>query len=165
MVDWNQYFMSIAFLVSSRSKDESTHNGAVIVGIDNEILSTGYNSFPRMLNDDVKERQERPEKYYWFEHSERNAIYNAAMTGIKLKGSRIYVTGVPCCDCARGIIQSGIVEVIMDKKGFEAMEVGWSEHSKRTIQMFKECGIKYRFFEEDIIRKIDGFVRGKEINR
>ena len=39
---------------------------AIIVGKDKEIVSTGYNSFPRGLKDNKKSRQERPEKYYWF---------------------------------------------------------------------------------------------------
>ena len=75
-MNWNKYFMSIAALVSMKSKDQKTHHGAVIVGPNNEIRSTGYNSFVRRLKDDVPERQERPEKYHWFEHAERNAIYN-----------------------------------------------------------------------------------------
>ena len=68
----------MANLVAKKSKDQSTQIGAVIVGPDNEIRSTGYNSFPKGLNDDLQERQERPEKYYWIEHAERNALYNAS---------------------------------------------------------------------------------------
>ena len=77
-LDWVDYFLSIAEQVKLKSKDRNTQIGAVIVGEDNEILSTGYNSFPRGLNDDLDDRQNRPEKYFWFEHAERNAIYNAA---------------------------------------------------------------------------------------
>ena len=46
----------------------NVHKWWVIVGKNKEIVSTGYNSFPRGINDNLKERQERPEKYYWFEH-------------------------------------------------------------------------------------------------
>ena len=86
---WKDYFVSIAEQVKEKSKDIKTKIGAVIVGKDNEILSTGYNSFPRGLNDNVVQRQERPEKYFWFEHAERNAIYNAARIGVSLKQSKI----------------------------------------------------------------------------
>ena len=56
----------------------------------------------------IEERQERPEKYYWFEHAERNSIYNAARIGVSTKGSKMYMTcGVPCADCARAIINAG----------------------------------------------------------
>ena len=76
-MNWLEYFYDMANLVAKKSKDQSTKIGAVIVGADNEIRSTGYNSFPKGLNDDLQERQERPEKYYWIEHAERNALYNA----------------------------------------------------------------------------------------
>ena len=91
---WTDYFLNIAEQIKLKSKDESTQIGAVIVGDDNEILSTGYNSFPRGLNDNKPERQERPEKYFWFEHAERNAIYNAARIGTPLVNSTIYLSQV-----------------------------------------------------------------------
>jgi len=69
-----------------RSKDKSTHVGAVVVDDLNIVRSMGYNSFVRGINDDVPERQERPEKYFWFEHAERNAIYNSQLS---LRGCRM----------------------------------------------------------------------------
>ena len=89
-MDWKGYFLGIAEQVKLKSKDESTQIGAVVVGEDREVLSTGYNSFPRGLDDSLKERQERPEKYFWMEHAERNAIYNAARIGVSLKNSTIF---------------------------------------------------------------------------
>ena len=68
-MNWTEYFLNIAEQVKLKSKDKSTQIGAVIVGVDNEVLSTGYNSFPRGLDDSKEERQERPEKYFWFEHA------------------------------------------------------------------------------------------------
>lgn len=66
LVSWDDYFMTMVYLVAMKSKDESTHIGAVIVGPDNEIRSTGYNSFPRKMNDGLEERQKRPQKYFFF---------------------------------------------------------------------------------------------------
>ena len=66
MMNWTNYFLNIAEAVKEKSKDQRTKIGAVIVGKDNEIVSTGYNSFPRGIDDDVEERQQRPEKYFWF---------------------------------------------------------------------------------------------------
>ena len=60
-MEWDRYFLNIAEQVKEKSKDQRTHIGAVIVGKDNEIVSTGYNSFPRGIDDDVDERAERPE--------------------------------------------------------------------------------------------------------
>ena len=108
-MDWVEYFYNIAEEVKKKSKDKNTQIGAVIVGKDREIVSTGYNSFPRGINDEIVERQEKPEKYFWFEHAERNAIYNAAENGVSLKGSTVYVVGLPVCrECAKGLIQAGV---------------------------------------------------------
>lgn len=112
--DWNTYFMNLLEPISSRSKDPNTQVGCVIAGPDNGIRSTGYNSFPRGINDNVPERLERPEKYFWLEHGDRSAIYAAAKVGTPLDGCKMYLTGLPCMDCARAIVQVGIVEVIYD---------------------------------------------------
>ena len=112
-MNWKEYFRGIAQQVKLKSKDKYTQIGAVVVGIDNQIVSTGYNSFPRGINDMLDERQERPEKYYWFEHAERNSLYNAALIGVSTKGCTMYLTcGIPCADCARGIINSGIKKIL-----------------------------------------------------
>ena len=52
-MNWTEYFLSIAEQVKLKSKDNSTKIGAVIVGSDNEVLSTGYNSFPRGMDDSI----------------------------------------------------------------------------------------------------------------
>ena len=159
-IDWDDYFMSIAYLIAIKSKDERTHIGAVIVGPNKEIKSTGYNSCVRGLNDNITERQQKPEKYYWFEHGERNAIYNATLIGTSLKGCKMYTNGIPCMDCARGIIQAGITEVIVDKEWNEENGETWSGHARRTILMFEEVGIKLRYWSGEIL-EIQKFRRGK----
>ena len=151
--------MSMAYLVASKSKDERTHIGAVVVGKDNEIKSTGYNSFVRGLNDNISERQEKPEKFYWMEHAERNAIYNATLNGTSLKGCKMYTNGIPCMDCARGVVQAGIVEVIVDKIWTEENGEKWSEHAKRTKQMFEEVGVEVNYWEGNLLN-IEKFRRG-----
>ena len=127
---WVEYFQNLAHQVKLKSKDERTQIGAVIVGEDKEIVSTGYNSFPRGIKDNVKERQERPEKYFWFEHAERNAIYNAARIGVSTKGCTMYLScGIPCSDCARGIINAGITRIFCEKAGY-----GGEYHPQRSIR-------------------------------
>jgi len=145
-MNWNEYFRGIAHQVKLKSKDERTQIGAVIVGTDNEIVSTGYNSFPRGIVDSKSERQERPEKYYWFEHAERNAIYNAARIGVSTKGCRMYLTcGIPCSDCARGIINAGIIEIYCEREG-GATGSKWDESAIRSMKMFNETGIEIKFY-------------------
>ena len=138
-MNWTDYFINIAEQVKEKSKDINTKIGTVIVGKDKEILSTGYNSFPRGLNDELDERQERPEKYFWFEHGERNAIYNAAENGVSLKDSTIYVIGLPIChDCAKGLIQAGISRVVTPE---QEIPENWQDSITTSISMFKEAGV------------------------
>ena len=145
--NWDQFYMNMVYLVSLKSKDPATKQGAVIVSPHNRVVSIGYNGFPRGSNDDVPERYERPEKYLWFEHAERNAIYNAERP---LIGCTLYTCGLSCVPCARGIIQVGISEVVFDIEWWEkdmlyAKEQGtWESELDRTIEMYSEVGIMYR---------------------
>ncbi len=138
---WDDYFMTMVYLVASRSKDTRTHIGAVIVGPRKEVRSTGYNSFVRGLDDSILARQEKEEKQFWFAHAERNAIDNA-QGGLSLVGCIIYTNGIPCMDCSRGIIQVGIKEVVVDKN-WETNHPG-AERNRRTLEMFKEVGVNLR---------------------
>ena len=54
-MEWTEYFLKIAEVVKLKSKDKNTQIGVVLVGSNNEIISTGYNSFPRGINDNVNE--------------------------------------------------------------------------------------------------------------
>lgn len=152
-MNWHEYFLSMLDLVAKKSKDRSTKNAAIIVGPDNEIRSTGYNSFPRGLNDDVPERHERPTKYSWTEHAERNAIYNAARIGISLVNCTIYQDWLPCCDCARAIIQSGISKVILDssspKNGNKEWDERWGESLSVSESMLKEADVKLMIYDRN----------------
>lgn len=127
-------------------KDRSTKIGAIIIGEGEIRLSTGWNGFPRGINDDVEERHARPAKYAWTEHAERNAIYNAARAGISLLGGRLYVTELaPCVDCARAIIQSGIKEIFIEDKPFKRESLpgkNWLDEWPMTYEMLMEAGIK-----------------------
>lgn len=149
--NWDQYFMTMAFFVGMKSKDASTKVGAVVVGPRKDIRSTGFNGLPRNIVEKT-ERQERPEKYFWYEHGERNSLYHAAGTTQSLDGCTLYTPWVPCCDCARGIIQSGITEVVVyfDIEGLDR----WAEQAKKTLIMFKEAGVKLRRFKGSIVKEI-----------
>lgn len=146
---WPQYYRNIAEVVKTKSKDNSTKVGAVLVAKDNTVISIGYNSFPRGIIDDKPERQERPEKYFWFEHAERNAIYNAARSGVSTLGVTLYLTvAVVCCDCARAIINAGVTDVWLVKGDVTAMGPQWVDHAVRTFQMFNEAGVVVHYYED-----------------
>ena len=142
---WHYRFMELAFLISTWSKDTSTKTGALVVGPDREIRATGYNGLVRGVDDDIPERMERPTKYEFFEHAERNAIYNACLTGTSLKGCTLYATHSPCTDCARAIIQAGIKTVVTNKVIIDenTPQNTWRDKLEYSAQMFKEAGIEY----------------------
>lgn len=144
MSNWDNKFIDLANFVKTWSKDKSTQTSAVIIDPEsNSILSIGYNGFPRGVNDQVEERYERPLKYKYTEHAERNAIYNAARNGIKLKGSVMYLQWYPCCDCARAIIQSGISTLFCGKPNFD--DERWGEDFKITEVLLREGGIQVNY--------------------
>lgn len=138
---WDRYFIDMAKFVSQKSKDESTKVGAIIVGPSHEVRSTGYNGFPRGVNDDIAERHVRPLKYLYTEHAERNAIYNAR--GQDLTGCTLYTNyePCPCADCARAIIQVGIVAVIGSNQKFPGKGEQWEQSMEATRAMFSDAGI------------------------
>ena len=151
-LNWDGFFLGIAALASYRSKDPSTQNGACIVNVEKRIVSVGYNGFPDGCSDD-EFPWERPEKYDYVEHAERNAIYNAARHGISLEDCIIYLYSekgyFPCCDCARAIIQSGVREVVM---GFVA-EVEKEKETKdwkfgATVRMLKAAGVSIKILAD-----------------
>ena len=148
---WVEYFQELAHTVKKKSKDKNTQIGVVIVGKDKEIISTGYNSFPRGINDSLDERQERPEKYYWFEHAERNAIYNAARIGVSTKGATMYLScGVPCSDCARAIINSGITRIFCERNDY-TKGPHWADSQQRSWTMFDEVGVEVCFYDNQTL--------------
>jgi len=152
----DKFFISLCWLLASQSQDEKTKLGAVIVGPDGDIKSTGWNGFPRGIDDSILARQERPEKYYWFVHAEHNAILNAGRNGVKLKGTTLYCSAFPCHNCAQAIIQSGIIKVVYDE-----VLGGWSNSNNRSLDMFIEANIKtYLYYGKRITPK--KFINGEE---
>lgn len=148
--EWDRYFFSDALFRSRKSKDRSTKVGAVVVNDRKIPLVSGWNGFPRGVDDDVAARHERPAKYLWTEHAERNAIDNAAAEGIALRGCTMYVAPLmPCNECAKSIIQAGIRRVV-------AVEPDWTDprscetfHFDMTLEMFKEAGVDIDFLALD----------------
>lgn len=133
---WSDYYMGMAWFVASKSKDPSTKVGAVIVGGSNAVLATGFNGPPQGV-EDRPERFERPAKYDWTAHAERNAIDRAAREGVRLKGARMFVTHRPCNECTKSIIQAGI-ECVTVGSGRVTMDL--KEQVAR--EMLSEAGVK-----------------------
>ena len=143
MDKWDVRYLGIAKEVATWSKDPSSKIGAVAVGAKGEILSTGYNGFPRHMRDEDQRYENREYKYAHIVHAEENCIYNACRNGVSLLGASMYVHGLPCCsNCAKGIIQVGINRVIMNGDPFNER---WRKSVELTIAMFNEAKVSYEF--------------------
>jgi dCMP deaminase len=140
--------------------------GAVIVGPNNEPISFGFNGLPRKVNDHVPLRFVRPEKYLYFEHAERNAIYSLPRIGAMIpQGSKMFTNGLPCADCGRAIIQVGISEVIIHEPFeliFHHLYNDWNASCDATGEMFQESEVKIRKVSEFI--GMDGWINGRIIH-
>ena len=147
MTNWDQRFLNLAIHVSKWSKDPSTQVGCVIVGPDREIRSTGFNGFPRGIEDSHERYSNRELKYPLICHAEENAIMHAARIGVSLKGCRAYVTWPPCTRCARSLIQAGVEEI--NYPDDLQIPERWLEDFNISHQMFKEAGILIKKIKKD----------------
>ena len=137
---WDEYFMGLAKLSATRSKDPNTTVGACIVDNNHKILSMGYNGAPTNYDDDempwAREGSFIETKYAYVCHSELNAILNAR--GMNLTNSTIYVTLFPCNECAKAIIQSGIKKVI-----YEDDKYNGTDENIVAKKLFDKCNVEY----------------------
>jgi dCMP deaminase len=118
---WDEYFVDIARLVSSRSTCLRRKVGAVLVR-DKKILATGYNGAPSNIEHcdkagclRAKLRIPSGQRHELCRglHAEQNALLQAALHGTSLKGATLYSTIQPCIICAKMIINAGIKEVVI----------------------------------------------------
>lgn len=131
--------MRLANEVATWSKDPSMKVGAVVVDDKRSIRATGYNGPPREVLDQER-RWERPGKYNYVAHAEENAVAQAARIGVSLSGCTLYVSSLPpCSTCARLIIQSGIIRVVVESTEIPER---WADSMEASRCMFKEAGIK-----------------------
>jgi dCMP deaminase len=145
MTDWDARYLDLAENVSSWSKDPSRKIGAVAVGSKGQILSQGYNGFPRGIDDSIERYNDKETKYRYVVHAEMNVVYNATYNGISLDGATLYVTGLPVCsECAKGIIQTGVKRVVM--RATDVPEK-WFVSFATTAKMFNEAGIEWELTE------------------
>jgi len=118
---WDDYFLDIVGLVAKRATCRRRRVGAALVR-DRRILATGYNGAPsglrhcleigclrELYNIPSGERHELCRGL----HAEQNAIIQAALHGVSVKGATLYCTNRPCIICAKMIINAGIVRIVV----------------------------------------------------
>ncbi|PIP36596.1 MAG: cytidine deaminase [Desulfobacterales bacterium CG07_land_8_20_14_0_80_52_14] len=136
---WETYFMDIATLVARRSTCLRRSVGAIIVK-DKRILTTGYNGAPSGIRHCletgcIREQMglasgERHELCRGI-HAEQNAIIQAALHGVSIKGADLFCTNLPCAICAKMLINAGIRKIYYKS--------GYADHM--STQMFEEGGV------------------------
>ena len=139
---WDNRFMSLATMIADWSKDPSSKIGCVAVNDDRRILATGYNGFPKGIEDTEDRLNDRPTKHSLVVHAEMNALMNALYAGVSLKDSTLYVYGLPICsDCTKLVIQAGVKRVVIssDKSVKGDWQKVWEE---KSLPMFKEANVR-----------------------
>lgn len=149
---WDRHFLQLALYNARMSKDPSMRVGAIIVGPDREIRSTGFNGFPRGIADTPERLHDREMKLKIVVHGEMNAILNAARIGVSVRGCRLYLAatddsgltwgGPPCSRCTVEIIQAGLAEIV----SFTPKQIPsrWPDDLAFVRTLIDESGIAYR---------------------
>jgi dCMP deaminase len=142
--------MRIAFLHARNSPDPSTQNGAIIVDRGGLWMGIGSNTFPAGVKP-LQERLERPDKYLYIEHAERAAIYDAARDGLCTHRGVMYALWAACADCARGIIESGITELVTHSFYNRQGGKRWGHSIEHGELMLEEAGVIVRTIDDQIM--------------
>lgn len=139
---WQLRFLELADFVAQWSKDPSTKVGAVITDSDKRVVSVGYNGFPRGVDDDEGRYNDRPLKYKLVCHAERNALDNAPLG---VAGCTMFVSLMPCAECAKSIIQKGIKKIVLRPMPEKFKEYDWNTdvyNWKISELMLQEAGVE-----------------------
>ncbi|MFH2062790.1 MAG: cytidine/deoxycytidylate deaminase family protein [bacterium] len=138
---WNDYFMSIAKIVATRSTCDRLRAGAVLVK-NKRIISTGYNGAPPGLPHCDGEEGHKMEEGHCIRtiHAEENCILQAALLGgISTAGSTIYATYSPCYHCFKKLTMGGVKKIV----------VGQIYRDSTIAKECAEAGIEFELYQEN----------------
>lgn len=137
---WDDYFMEITFTVAKRSSCLRRQVGALLVK-DHRIITTGYNGAPAgmkhcgelggCLRQQMGCAPGTGHEFCRALHAEQNAVIQAAIMGVSIKGATLYCTHSPCSLCAKILIGAGIERVVFAGKYPDDL----------SLQFFEEVGI------------------------
>lgn len=139
-----------SLLEAKKSPDTSTQNGAVLIfEPDNSILeprifARGYNRPPHKIKIQDKHLA-RPQKYFYFEHAERNVIFDAVRKGISTVGSIMICPWFSCADCARAIVEAGIKTVIGLERKDNMSNEKWNESIIVGNEILDDCNVERQY--------------------
>ena len=152
--------MDLAIRAAERSSD-TTKVGCAIVGPDGALVATGHNHIPMGVHQ-TRAREARPDKYKFFEHAERAALYACLRAGASTLGAHMHCTLFCCTDCARGIAMAGIADLTAPEPDLD--DPRWGESWAAAKQILDETGVKVHWcrppcVDEDRARAVLGSVR------
>jgi dCMP deaminase len=142
---YDEYFMEMAYVVAKRSTCLRRKVGAILVK-EKHILSTGYNGAPKglqhccdtgCLRKDLNIPSGERHELCRGLHAEQNAIIQAAVFGVSIKGSVLYCTNTPCVVCVKMLINAGVMEIIYAGEYPDDLAKRMMEESKLKIKRFK----------------------------
>jgi len=131
--------INLASLAASNSPNRVRQVGAAILTCDGGEPIAACNTFPKGVAD-LDWRHEGDGRLVWMEHAERNAIFAAAREGRRLAGATIASTFFPCIDCARAIVQAGIVRLISPEPALD--DPVWGQSFLRSRVILEEGGVE-----------------------
>lgn len=132
---WDEYFLKIAHVAKDRSNCFRMSVGAVIAK-DKHIIATGYNGTPAGVTNcyeggcvrclqrekNILKLDERKDLCICI-HAELNALLQSAYHGVSAKGATLYATIAPCIQCAKAIINAGIIKVVYEDEFQDRMGI------------------------------------------
>ena len=135
----DKYYIKVAQLCADNSYAINLKVGAIIVK-DGQIMSDGFNGTPCGFENkcEVKSMDGSLHTLSYVLHAESNAILKCAKYGRATNGSTLYITHSPCIECAKLIIQAGIIRVVYLEE-YKTLD---------GVELLKRIGIKVEKFEE-----------------
>lgn len=143
MNKWDSRFFNLAKEVATWSKDPDCKVGVLIVSTDRRLFTSGYNGLPQGVKDD-KRLTVKHTKNCLTVHAELNAILNARRD---LTGWTLYATKPPCVECAKAIIQAGIVNVYCPSIDVDS---DWANQNILALNLFKEAKIGVKLIRDGV---------------
>lgn len=129
---YDKIYLTVAHVFSQLSFDDEIKVGSIIVR-NGQVLSQGFNGMPTGMCNHTRHSDgiTRPEVI----HSEANALMKLAKTGGSSEGATIYTTHSPCMECAKLILQAGIIRVVYDEM-----------YDSYALQFLKERGLDVKTY-------------------
>lgn len=149
---WHRRYLDLALQLGQWSKHPTWKVGSVAIGDHGQVLSCGYNGWPRGIEGEedyhLGSGARADDQPSLTVHAEANVIYNASLNGVSLNRSTLYVAPLfPCVDCTKAIIQVGVGQICHAKWvpvqfTFEETVQSWEADWHMARQLLRGAGVK-----------------------